>query len=43
MALTPYERYIFSYAVIELDMHILDTDDKDFKNLVKKYSDILFL
>ena len=43
MALTPYERYIFSYAVIELDMYILDTDDKDFKNLVKKYSDILFL
>ncbi len=43
MALTPSERYIFSYAVIELDMHILDTEDNDFKNLVRKYSDILFL
>lgn len=43
MALTPSERYIFSYAVIELDMHILDTEDNDFKNLLEKYKDVLFL
>lgn len=43
MALTPSERYIFSYAVIELDMHILDTEDDDFKRLIKKYSDFFVL
>ena len=43
MALTPSERYIFSYAVIELDMHILDTEDEDFKRLIKKYREFFVL
>lgn len=43
MALTLSERYIFSYVVLELNMHILDTEDKDFKNLLEKYKDVLFL
>ena len=42
MSLTAGERYIFS-IILELNMVVLDTEDKDFKILLEKYRDVLFL